>query len=168
MTTGTKPVIKHKTFSYYNRLEWLWRRSGILGADEKPEIAVSSPPEFKGDPGVWTPEDLFVASVNICQMTTFLAFAERKQLPLVSYHSEAEGTLEFVDGKYRFTRIILRPKVCASDEQTLQQLKKVMEDAHGRCLISNSISSEVILEPVFLLKTEESEDEMNSAPVSIS
>ncbi|MBI3191832.1 MAG: OsmC family protein, partial [Pedosphaera parvula] len=55
------------------------------------EFRVASPPEFKGEAGVWTPEDLFVAAVNVCTMTTFAAFAQRLNLPVLSYRCEAEG-----------------------------------------------------------------------------
>lgn len=154
MTTVMKPMIKHKTFSYSNQLKWVWKRSGMLNAAEKPEIRVSSPPEFRGESGVWTPEDLFVASVNICQMTTFLAFAEKKKLPVLAYSCEAEGTLEFVNGNFRFTRITLRPTVHFTDEATSEEVQTVMEDAHRRCLISNSILAEVVLEPVFQIDAE--------------
>src|SRR5687768_10816971 len=101
--------MRPKSYTYHTRVEWAGARAGQLHAEGKPSFRVASPPEFKGEAGVWSPEDLFVASVNICTMATFLSFAERAKLALSSYSSTAEGTLELVDGGFRFTRIVVKP-----------------------------------------------------------
>ncbi len=143
---------KHKSFSYGTRLQWLQNRTGQMYSDGKPDFRVASPPEFKGEAGVWTPEDLFVAAIETCTMTTFLAFASRLQIPLVSYESSAEGLLEFADGGYRFTKITIRPKVTVHSESAVAQAQKTMEEAHHSCLIANSIKSEVVIEAQFHVK----------------
>ena len=66
----------NKTFRYETGLVWQWGRRAVVSAAGKPSIEVSSPPEFKGDPGMWTPEDLLVAAVNACVLQTFLAYAK--------------------------------------------------------------------------------------------
>jgi organic hydroperoxide reductase OsmC/OhrA len=57
-------------------------------------LQIDAPPEFKGHDGVWTSEHLFVASVNTCFMTTFLAIAENSKLEIVSFKAGATGKLE--------------------------------------------------------------------------
>ena len=47
----------------------------MLSAAGRLNIVVGSPPEFKGQPDVWAPEELLVGSVNTCLMLTFLALA---------------------------------------------------------------------------------------------
>ena len=141
------PRVKHKTFTYRTSLAWVEKRQGEIASDGKPPVRVSSPPEFKGEPGMWTPEDLFVAAVDACTMTTFLAFAQRLNLPFVSYTSNAEGTLEFAQSGYQFTTIILRPTITVTSADAVEQVKRTLEDAHKSCLVSNSIKATVILEP---------------------
>lgn len=148
MATVTKPRVKYKSFTYLTKLEWVGNRAGILGSGEKQEFRVASPPEFQGEEGVWTPEDLFVGAVNACMMTSFAAFAERLQLPIISYSSTAQGILEFVDGNYQFTKIILRPHVIVQSANLVEEAKKTLDVAHEKCLISNSIHSDVIMEPI--------------------
>ncbi|KAB2878234.1 OsmC family peroxiredoxin [bacterium] len=153
METGSATLkSKYKTFTYHTNLRWLENRAGLLNSEGKPDFRIASPPEFKGETGVWTPEDLFVAAVETCTMTTFLAFAQRLQIPLVSYKSSAEGFLEFADGGYRFTKIILRPNIVVENESSVSQARKTIEDAHHSCLIANSIKSEVVIEAEFLVK----------------
>jgi organic hydroperoxide reductase OsmC/OhrA len=147
-TTVAKPTVKYKTFTYHTDLKWLGNRAGMLHSDGKPEFRVASPPEFKGESGVWTPEDLFVAAVETCTMTTFSAFSQKQNLPVLSYSSKAEGFLEFVDGKYQFTKIILRPTILVGAPDAVEQTRKTLNDAHHSCLIGNSIKSEVLVEPI--------------------
>jgi len=84
----------YKSFRYKAKTDWTSARRGTLSASEKSHIVVGSPPEFKGQPDVWAPEELLVGSVNTCMMLTFLTLAQAKGLVPVGYESEAEGLLD--------------------------------------------------------------------------
>ena len=148
---ATPGKIKHKSFTYRTSLVWSGARAGVLGSEDKPPIQASSPPEFKGVAGAWTPEDLFVGAVNMCTLMTFVAFAERLGVPFLSYSSEAEGTLEFVDGSYRFTRVTVRPLIRVTDGGAAAAVERALHEAHDSCIVSNSIRPEVVLEPTIEL-----------------
>lgn len=145
--------VQHKTFTYKTELRWIGETAGELSAERKAPIRVASPPEFRGEEGTWTPEDLFVASLEICTMTSFLALAQRQQLPIEEYESHAEGTLESLDGVYRFTRVTLRPRIVIADGAAVRQTARALHDAHSGCLISNSVRCEVVVEPVIEIST---------------
>lgn len=146
---SVKARARRKSFTYRTAAQWTSGRSGLVGAAGKPSLEVSSPPEFKGEAGRWTPEDLFVAAIDLCTMTTFVSFAQRVNLPLLSYRSEAEGVLEFMDDGFRFTRVVLRPAVVLADAAAVEPAAKAMRDAHQACLIGRSVSAEVVVEPRF-------------------
>ena len=150
----SRPKIRYKTYNYQTELTWVGHRAGLIRSEGKPEFRVASPPEFKGETGVWTPEDLFVASVESCTMTTFAAFAQRKNLPVISYRSHAEGFLENIDGKYKFTKIVLKPTIVIQDSSALEQTQQTLHEAHESCFIANSIFAEVVLEPKILFPAE--------------
>src|SRR5574342_285048 len=97
--------VRSKRYIYRTTVRWAEQKRGVISSAGKPDVAVATPPEFKGHEGIWSPEDLFVASANICVMTTFLTLAERAGLPFTSYESAAEGRLELVEGKFQFTAI---------------------------------------------------------------
>jgi organic hydroperoxide reductase OsmC/OhrA len=147
--TAAPDKVRHKTFQYRTAVNWTGGRSGRLVAEGRPALDVSSPPEFKGEAGRWTPEDLFVAAVDLCTMTTFLFFAERRKLTLLGYESRAEGVLEFVDGGYRFTRVVLRPRLTLADGADESAAAEALGEAHEACLIGRSVSAEVRIEPEF-------------------
>jgi len=144
---------RYKTFTYQSSLEWNGNRSGTMKDGDKPAVEVSSPPEFKGEEGMWSPEDFFVASVNICTMTTFLAFAAKKNINLSRYTSQGEGKLEFVDGAYQFTEIHLTPEIVVESEDDIELAEKTMHDSHEKCLIAKSIKAKVFVEPRIELAT---------------
>jgi len=150
--TPQHPIKKYKSFNYHSNVEWKSERQGYLRSTGKPDIFVSSPPEFKGIPDVWTPEDLFVSSVEICQMSTFLSFSIRKGVPLISYKSSAEGLLENTDGKYRFTKITIKPEITVDKSWTKEQIDEIVHSAHNNCLIGNSISADIIVTPTIILQ----------------
>jgi len=146
-----KPAVRRKSFTYRTGITWVGQRAGITHSGEKLPFRVASPPEFKGEEGVWTPEDLFVASINSCQLMTFVAFATKLGLPVASYESEAEGLLEFVDDGYQFTRVVVKPRVVVSDPDAVEAVRKALDDAHHACLVSRSVRCEVVLEPTIEL-----------------
>ena len=133
---------------YKTEIEWTGERHGRLGAPALPEVEVDAPPEFKGHEGVWTPEHLFVASVNSCFMTTFLAIAENSKLEVIKFNADAEGKLEKVEGQgLMITHITLRPTVIIKNSRDAERALRILEKAEKHCLITNSIRTETRLEP---------------------
>jgi peroxiredoxin-like protein len=133
---------------YYTQVEWTGERRGDLSAPTLPSLKVDAPPEFKGHEGVWTPEHLFVASVNSCFMTTFLAIAENSKLEFVSFSADAQGKLEKLTGQgFMMTEITLRPKLVLKNARDAERALRILEKAEKHCLISNSIKTQTKLEP---------------------
>lgn len=139
--------VRSKVYTYRTAVKWTEQKKGTITCEGKPDIQVATPPEFKGHEGIWSPEDLYVASANICLMTTFLAVAERAGLTFTSYHCEAEGRLELVEGKFQVTVITLRPQIALQSGSDAAKAKELIEKAEANCLISNSMKTRITLEP---------------------
>ena len=139
--------VRSKVYLYQTNVKWSEQRKGVISCEGKPDVEVATPPEFKGHGGIWSPEDLFVASANICLMTTFLAVAERAGLAFSAYESTAEGRLELVEGKFQFTAITIRPSITLRPGGDAAKAKELIEKAEHNCLISNSMKATVTLEP---------------------
>jgi peroxiredoxin-like protein len=133
---------------YQVQLNWIEDRKGVIQSEVlESKIEVVTPPEFpKGIEGKWSPEHLFVAAVNSCFMTTFLAVAENSKLDFSAMECNAVGTLDKVEGKYQITEITLFPTVTILDEVQKDKAVRVMEMSEKACLISNSITSKVTLQ----------------------
>ena len=141
----------YKSFRYKAKTDWTSARRGTLSASGKSHIVVGRPPEFKGQPDVWSPEELLVGSVNTCLMLTFLTLAQAKSLVPVGYESEAEGLLENVEGKYRITEVAVRPRVTLSDVADVERAREIMGNVEAECFISNSIKAKVMLTAEFIV-----------------
>jgi organic hydroperoxide reductase OsmC/OhrA len=118
-----------------------------------PEIDFSAPPDAHGHPGVLTPEDAFVAAVNICILMMFVWSAERFKLDLVSYECRAEGVKRIeLDRTETFTDVALRPRIvvrsdAAGKEGILRRVRRALESAVKYSLVANSIKSKLTVEP---------------------
>ena len=142
-----KVKVKSKQFIYKTKLKWKKERKGLLACQNKPIIEVTTPPEFKGHAGFWTPEELLVASVNACIMTTFLYYAEKKKLSFLSYESSAEGILERVGKKFMFSTVEVSPEISVSSEDDVEKAKDLFKTSEENCFISNSLKAKIILKP---------------------
>lgn len=141
---------------YQVKVNWKENRKGILSStalDEK--LTISTPPEFpKGEANVWSPEHYFIAAINGCLMTTFLAVAENFNLSFLDFFSDAEGKLEVIDRKFLMSEVILKPTVIIANEADAELAKKVVEKSEKACLISNSVNSKIKLEITVKVKKE--------------
>jgi organic hydroperoxide reductase OsmC/OhrA len=114
----------------------------------------SAPPDAQGHPGVFTPEDAFVAAANTCVMMMFLWAAERFRLKLLSYECRAEGTkLIELDRTEIFTQIGLKPhiRIAAGDESPAAveaRARRAIQAAQKYSLVANSVKSAVLIEPL--------------------
>jgi peroxiredoxin-like protein len=138
-------------------VRWDSERKGFLQSPVlNSGIEVATPPEFpQGMPGIWSPEHLLVAAVNSCLMTTFLAIADNSKLPFVSFTSKAIGKLEQIEGKYMISEITLMPVVVLTDENNRERALRILQKSEAACLISNSIKSQIVLQPDVLLNVPE-------------
>ena len=74
-------MLKPRKFPYRTAVRWTEEHKGVISSPDKPDVEVACPPEFGGHEGYWSAEDLFVAAVNTCIMTTFLSLAEKRGIP---------------------------------------------------------------------------------------
>jgi organic hydroperoxide reductase OsmC/OhrA len=140
----------YKTFRYNNDLVWKSPHRGVLSQSGKPNMIVGSPPEFRGYPDNWGPEDLLVGAVNTCLMLTFYALAHSKGVEPVAYQSSAEGLLENVDGVYRITEVNVTATVTLKSAADRDTARELMENkVESKCFITNSISGKVKVTPEF-------------------
>ena len=144
----------HKSFRYKAKTIWTSERVGVLSGTEKPNIIVGSPPEFKGKPDNWAPEELLVGSVNTCILLTFLTLAQGRGLIPAAYESEAEGLLENVEGKYLITEVTIRPRITVKNQADVGPIREAIESAESRCFMSNSVKAKVTVVPDVVVQSD--------------
>ena len=145
-------------YFYETEIEWKGKKDLRISSGKLPVIEAGTPPEFKGREGNWSPEHLFLASLNSCYTLTLLAIAEFSNVSLVSLSSTAKGKLEKVQGSsYQITEIVVKPTVVIASADDLTRMPRILEKAKENCFVSNSIKSAIKIEPeVFHQQTQTS------------
>jgi organic hydroperoxide reductase OsmC/OhrA len=138
-------------YHYSTSIEWKEEKKGTLFIEGKPDLTVVTPPEFDGHEGAHSPEDLFVASIAGCTMTTFLAFAQKTRTKFSSFTCSAEGEADIVDGQLQFTKIILKPTATVPSEREKKHALHVMKLLEKHCLVSNSVRCTIELHPEIII-----------------
>lgn len=146
--------LKPKEHVYKTSLTWTSERKGNLKCEGKPDISVACAPEFGGHAGIWNPEDMFVGSVELCTMATFLWLAERKRIEIKSYVSEAEGVARMTGGSMSFSELTVRSRVVVTDGKDVKKASQIFGEIEKWCLISNSIVPKVNIKPSITAETE--------------
>jgi peroxiredoxin-like protein len=158
-----------KPYFYETEIEWKGEKDLRINSGKLPAIEAGAPPEFKGQEGNWSPEHLFVASLNSCYTLTLLAIAEFSKVSLVSLSSTAKGKLEKVQGSssYQVTEIVVKPRVVIASADDLSRMPRIFEKAKENCFVSNSIKSAIKIEPeVFHRQTPASPCPLGGSPAS--
>jgi organic hydroperoxide reductase OsmC/OhrA len=142
-----------QTATYHTTVNWKEAHWGHIALGNGPEMDFSAPPDAQGHPGVFTPEDAFVAAANTCIMMMFIWAVERFKLNLISYECRAEGTkLIELDRTEIFTHLRLWPhiRVAAGSQDPVAvegRVRRALQAAQKYSLVANSVKSEVIIDP---------------------
>ena len=108
---------------------------------------MACPPEWGGHPGIWSPEDLFVGSVEVCTLTTFLFLLEKRHGRLVSYESAAEGTAQMVDNLFIFKDVVVKVKAIVPTRDDADKALRAFSEIDQWCLVTKSVKCQVRVEP---------------------
>jgi organic hydroperoxide reductase OsmC/OhrA len=116
-----------------------------------PALATAAPAEFDGPGDRWSPETLMVAAVADCYLLSFRGVARANKFAWRSLECTVEGTLNRIEGKTRFTHVVVRAtlRVPAGTDET--KAVQLMQRADHVCLISNSLVAERRVEPTVLV-----------------
>ncbi len=126
------------------------RRHRVQTPPAAAELALSADPSFRGDPTLTNPEQLLLAAASSCQLLSFLALAARDRLDVLAYDDDAEAVMPAGDQPVRITSIVLRPRIVVGPGTDHDRVRQLVQDAHRDCYIANTLTAEVVLEPVVL------------------
>lgn len=131
---------------YSRAHEWRFDGGAVVNASSSPQVV--GLPYSRAD--AVDPEEAFVASLSLCHMLFFLAFAAADGHVVDRYRDDAAGELgKNAAGDDAMLRVVLRPEIAwdgtppASDT-----IAGLHHRAHDACFIANSVTTEVTVEPV--------------------
>jgi organic hydroperoxide reductase OsmC/OhrA len=133
-----------RTFTYESELEWRGGRRAEVTSGGRPAIAVMPPPDFPaGDESSWSPEHLFLASLQSCTMLSFVAHCAHRGLELVTYRSAVTGSLaQNAERRYAFQTVSMVVYVRMAGGHAAAA-RELTPKAERDCFISASTTADV-------------------------
>jgi organic hydroperoxide reductase OsmC/OhrA len=135
-----------KVFTYEAELRWEGGRRATVSAEERPALEITPPSDFPGgDPARWSPEHLFLASLQSCTMLSFVAHCAHNGLEIGTYESRARGRIErrADDQRYAFrdVQLVVMVRMAGGHAAAARALT---DKAERDCFISASTSAEIV------------------------
>ena len=90
--------------------------------------------------------------MNGCLMAIFLAIAENSKLKFINSECNAVGIVEKINKKLAATEITPKLKTVIESTEHEEQLKKILEMSKNECLICNSVTTKISLEPIIVVQ----------------
>ena len=135
-------------YSYKVDAHWTQGRRGRVQAEGVTrDLDFSTPPEFQGEPGYWTPEHLFVAAACSCFVATFTVIAEFSKFEALDLEVSATGTVSKGEDGFRFTELELHPMLTVANEHDHERGLRLLEKAKRSCLVTRSLVTNVRVLP---------------------
>lgn len=126
-----------------------YSRNHTISVNNKPDILLSSDPNFKGDNTRYNPEELLVISLSSCHMLWYLHLCSVNHIVVIDYTDNATGTMEeAANGSGVFAEVILHPVVIISNAEMIEKAMQLHHEANNMCFIANSVNFPVKHEPV--------------------
>lgn len=123
--------------NYETRFTWTGSgMRGVLSMSKLDDIVLGGVDEN----GVLDPEHMLLGAVEACHFNTFRTIAVNSGVDIRAYRSTASGEISHTKGQgYQFARIVVRPVITVA-EADLKRAQRIMEKAHGMCLITRSLN----------------------------
>jgi organic hydroperoxide reductase OsmC/OhrA len=122
-----------------------------LTSHDLPVLQSAPPVEFGGPGDLWSPEELFLASVADCFILTFRAIARGSNLSWKGIDATVDGVLSRVEHTTRFTEITLHAALTLDELGTDDdKALRLLEKAKTTCLVTNSLAVPVGLDAKLL------------------
>jgi organic hydroperoxide reductase OsmC/OhrA len=118
----------------------------IVSALGLPDIPSGPPPQFGGAGGLWSPEDFIAAAVADCFILSFRAVARGSRFDWSRLECHVNGILDRVEGVTRFTRFETSVVLTVPEGTDPEKAIRLLEKSDKVCLITNSLTSESVLE----------------------
>ena len=124
-------------------------RSYQISIENKPGIAGSSDPVFRGDKTKHNPEDFLLAALSSCHMLSYLHLCAEAGVIVIDYTDHATGLMVVTSqGGGRFTEVTLNPTVTVAAQHMVDKANELHIKANELCFIANSVNFPVRHNPI--------------------
>ena len=136
---------KHQYFFEVELKRTVGRKGKLTAKDAGAAIEIATAPVFFFFlPDTWTPEHLFLGALSGGYMTTYLAIAEKRNLPVKEISCNAIGQINLYENHLEFTTINLYPKVYIESDDDIALANEILLSAYMHSITANSVKALLI------------------------
>ena len=119
--------------------------------DDGRHLCMVAPGESAPQSDLIDPEDMFIGAIGSCHLLSFMTEAARDGYVVEHYEDQPVGFLEKNrKGRLCVGKVLLTPKAVfrGSVKPSAEEIKSLHKRAQEKCIISQSVHSDILLEPV--------------------
>ena len=133
-----------RTIDFYAGVTWRGEKFGevFAGKEKQSRGLMNPPPVFGGIEGSFNAEEMLLASLALCKMSTFLHFVRENEIELVWFENDVKGTLTKGRNGFAFTHFVVDTKITVG-KGNREKAEEATKLAERFCLISNSLNGEM-------------------------
>ena len=132
---------------FTTEVKWTTERKMEFKTNNGIQLEAGPPPEFDGYKNIFTAEESFVGSINLCWVNTLLVMKEKLGVEVRSVECKTIGTVERPGKAYQFTKIDLYPEIVVDQDVPEEKLDRLLDLTHRYCLVTQSVKSEIAIHP---------------------
>lgn len=151
-----------KTHHYEARCAWRGSTAGGYHSYDRTHVGwcppaeatvtISADPAFGGTPSAFNPEQLVVLAAASCQLLSFLALAALAGMTVLGYDDEASATMADARPPMSIDAISLHPTITVSADTDVDDVVRLVSEAHAQCFIANTLRCPVSVDPVIIME----------------
>ncbi len=117
-----------------------YSRDYVIECADKPPLAGSSDPMFRGDVRRWNPEELLLASLSACHKLWYLHLCADAGIVVTAYEDTATASMgPDTDGTTRILAATLHPEVTLAAGNNRERAIELHSAANTECFIAQSV-----------------------------
>ncbi|MCO5045763.1 MAG: OsmC family protein [Verrucomicrobia bacterium] len=128
------------SWNYETSVVWNGGETGTVGANARPDLAFSSPPEFGGKEDLWNPELMLVSAIEACMLLTTLSIVQRQKIALTAYSSKASGNMAKTPNGLRFQSCHIEVTLTIPAGDDADKAAQAVHTAERYCPVSNAVN----------------------------
>jgi len=132
-----------RTMEFQAGIKWRNSKFGevFVGEEKQSRGLVNPAPVFGGYEGTYSAEDMLLAALASCQLSSFLFFVDANGINLISYENNVTGILTKGQDGFSYTHFKIDINVVVASGHT-EKAEKAIELSKRFCIISNSLKGE--------------------------
>lgn len=137
-----------ETHEFNAKVTWTGGHEGDITIDGKPSLPITSPTQWEGKLGIYSPQDLFISAIAGCYITTFATLMKKMQQPLKAHQATGRAVLhKHPEGGWHFTDIYVIMNITVPKEANLSQVERAVSLTKKYCQVSRSLTCKLHVKP---------------------